>query len=1033
MNRDDHPASVISPAIYTRASDPGPLSSASTPPASSRRRRHGTPTPTKTFVLDTSVLLYDSDSIYKFSNHHVCIPIDVLSELDRFKIDNNERSSKAREASEKLNKIFSKGASVTSGVPTNGGGSIRVALYDPEEARKLASVQGFERIFHDLDKADHRILACTLWLSDQVSTPLILVSKDLNMQLKARAVGIDCEDYDLPPPPNSAPNTSNPILSSTATQSTTLPPPTEKPAQIATLTEIVPSNITEQSTDLQREFDKILSLGWSNSSKRGLQRLWDHIIPLGENKPVCLTRCAVFLGFIEEDASLLYRSSLAVDASQIRTTLLDEVRLATQRGLADDGDILSPGAAALLEEARTLASATENRTTTHVRHVIAAFLLNPEFRSNDSSSDSTLKKAGLDLDQMRKGFGSYIDNQHLSIEALYRGEWNRIKRILIALEHQIPSILNDKSQVGTIPHFSREAGPNELCLDIAAYASAIAETFQKAPTEGDFVFALFGSWGRGKTTLMKEVARILEEESKQPQKLQYQTIFFSAWKYPSRPEVWVHLYQQIARLACSGGIWQSPRIAFRLGLVARGWWPLMWGFILLTVSRIQIDIANWLFDAIGIIGIAILASFAWKSYHLGKDIYSSYFSVPRHMENLGLQAVIGEDLENLLSVWVRNGTSKDKTQADSFRNCDFTRWWPARILFISVVILISTSFFLVSLKAHHHAQHSQIWHANLTIVEWLLIALCAISLLLTFLLVKRPIQCDRTLLVVDDLDRCEPDQMLSVIESIRLFLEEGSVNSRMQVAMLMDRSILWQSLERRRERQGWLIQGDSIQTFSREEEEKLFVASLQLPELEEKQIGDLVCRIIDREIHIPSSAQKEGSPLVATSNSDENLAYLQEAAPSEASSNPNCIEPSSAKYSQISKEAITASENSQEANDRPKKVDDRNFRPHDKSPTQENEHWEENIYFADHEREILKGALTQISSLRLTPRSIRSFIIRYQLARLLLRHLNQPFSGAELIQALISHMYPLTNRSLEMYSPPVRHAVTAVAAYSPDI
>jgi PhoH-like ATPase len=65
----------------------------------------------------------------------------------------------------------------------------------PMEARKHASVQEFERIFHDLDKADHRILACTLWLSEQVSPPVILVSKDLNMQLKARAVGIECEDY----------------------------------------------------------------------------------------------------------------------------------------------------------------------------------------------------------------------------------------------------------------------------------------------------------------------------------------------------------------------------------------------------------------------------------------------------------------------------------------------------------------------------------------------------------------------------------------------------------------------------------------------------------------------------------------------------------------------------------------------------------------------------------------------------------------------------------------------------------------------
>lgn len=196
MDRDDHSASVISSATSTRASDPGPISVNSSSPSSSRRRRTGPVTATKTFVLDTNVLLHDPACIHRFAEHHICIPVDVLSELDRFKNEMTERGSNAREVHRALMKIFAtKGASVTSGVPTDGGGSIRVAVYDPGEARKHASVQGFERIFHDLDKADHRILACTLWLSEQVSPPVILVSKDLNMQLKARAVGIECEDY----------------------------------------------------------------------------------------------------------------------------------------------------------------------------------------------------------------------------------------------------------------------------------------------------------------------------------------------------------------------------------------------------------------------------------------------------------------------------------------------------------------------------------------------------------------------------------------------------------------------------------------------------------------------------------------------------------------------------------------------------------------------------------------------------------------------------------------------------------------------
>ncbi|MDP1588919.1 MAG: PhoH family protein [Prosthecobacter sp.] len=196
MDRDDHPASVAQTLISTRSSDPGPSSVNSPSPAPSRRRRPATPVGTKTFVLDTNVLLHDPACIHRFAEHHICIPVDVLSELDRFKNEMTERGANAREVHRALMKIFAnKGASVTNGVPTDGGGSIRVVVYDPDVACEVPSVQEFQRIFPALDKADHRILACTLWLREQVSPPVILVSKDLNMQLKARAVGIECEDY----------------------------------------------------------------------------------------------------------------------------------------------------------------------------------------------------------------------------------------------------------------------------------------------------------------------------------------------------------------------------------------------------------------------------------------------------------------------------------------------------------------------------------------------------------------------------------------------------------------------------------------------------------------------------------------------------------------------------------------------------------------------------------------------------------------------------------------------------------------------
>lgn len=201
MDRDDHTATHTASIIDNH--DLAPIVQSARSAAAPRKRksvtshRHSpTPVGTKTFILDTNVLLHDPACINRFAEHHICIPVDVLSELDRFKNEMTERGANAREVHRALMKIFSApDASVLDGVKTAGGGNIRIVTYDPEAARRIPSVMEFERIFPGIDKTDHRILACALQLREQIQPPVILVSKDLNMQLKARAVGIECEDY----------------------------------------------------------------------------------------------------------------------------------------------------------------------------------------------------------------------------------------------------------------------------------------------------------------------------------------------------------------------------------------------------------------------------------------------------------------------------------------------------------------------------------------------------------------------------------------------------------------------------------------------------------------------------------------------------------------------------------------------------------------------------------------------------------------------------------------------------------------------
>lgn len=150
----------------------------------------------KNFVLDTNVLLHDPGCIDRFADNHVCLPADVLSELDRFKNEQSERGANARAVHRNLTALFTNGTTPTHGVTTSGGGSIRLVVFDPNLCgRTTDRMRQFFRVFPDRSRADHRILAAALLVAEFNNPPVVVVTKDLNMQLKAKAVGIQCEDY----------------------------------------------------------------------------------------------------------------------------------------------------------------------------------------------------------------------------------------------------------------------------------------------------------------------------------------------------------------------------------------------------------------------------------------------------------------------------------------------------------------------------------------------------------------------------------------------------------------------------------------------------------------------------------------------------------------------------------------------------------------------------------------------------------------------------------------------------------------------
>lgn len=144
----------------------------------------------KIFVLDTSVLLYDSDAVKNFEKHDIAIPITVLEELDSFKKGNSVTNLHAREFIRYLDKI-SDANMMQKWIPLNGRTHGKIRVVNDEDSETDAN-----KVFGSI-KNDHRILNTALKLRElEKSKKVILVSKDINLRLKARALSLDAEDYE---------------------------------------------------------------------------------------------------------------------------------------------------------------------------------------------------------------------------------------------------------------------------------------------------------------------------------------------------------------------------------------------------------------------------------------------------------------------------------------------------------------------------------------------------------------------------------------------------------------------------------------------------------------------------------------------------------------------------------------------------------------------------------------------------------------------------------------------------------------------
>jgi len=143
----------------------------------------------KTFILDTNVILHDSSCIHQFQENDIVIPLAVIEEIDHFKRGNQMVNLNAREFARTLDTltgdaIFNGGVSLG-----RGKGKIRIAI-----------TKGLSPDIHDVfreDNTDHRVLSAAYDLQKAAGpkAKVILVTKDVNLRMKAKALSINAEDY----------------------------------------------------------------------------------------------------------------------------------------------------------------------------------------------------------------------------------------------------------------------------------------------------------------------------------------------------------------------------------------------------------------------------------------------------------------------------------------------------------------------------------------------------------------------------------------------------------------------------------------------------------------------------------------------------------------------------------------------------------------------------------------------------------------------------------------------------------------------
>lgn len=490
-----------------------------------------------------------------------------------------------------------------------------------------------------------------------------------------------------------------------------------------------------------------------------------------------------------------------------------------------------------------------------------------------------------------------------------------------------------KRRTGSGLFVKREA--QELLLNRESLALGLAHLFKSAT--GEFSFALLGAWGSGKTTLASTISQYLlntEKYSKgvkrefgvsEANQKRYAVVEFNAWKYQRKPELWVYLYESFLSDFLSTSFFQRTLRVVRVGLQKNGVANALFSLLILAFSAFPLmwisslfPYANAVFGVSGVVGLVFLA----RRWHASlRKLYDLYGVVSSHREHLGMQAVIGEDLRAIV---------KSQVNTPQFTKRE-------KLFSGAAVMLVGVTWLTFAIQADGTGSKMHMFAPLLIWIGVGVVFLCAMT--------SNSDRVDRILLIVDDLDRCPKEEILDLIDGVKLMVEDDEIGEFVQVLTLADTDILCSAIQTKFSFHENATETSGINTRVVEHLQKVFLCHLRLPIISNEDVMDLVQKYAS-EFGVE---EHENSPTPDRENRDES--------------------PSS--------HAMQTGPNSAEDL--------------------------EDFILSVSEVNFVKAALgshVNKHKIEMTPRSVRSFLFKYQILRMILRLNGVSYDHQDLVEHL---------------------------------